>query len=320
MRKIILITLLVIAQIISKAQQKDFEGTAVYKIDVKSKTPGVSDRVWKGMIAYGDEMTVVMKQGNSKQTSGPSEIYSITKDQKVYMKFKGIDTLYYLDYNSDTSSVLEVLKPDEKKKIAGLDCKAITIKTPSSTKKYFYSPTVYVNPDYDKNNTIGRYDVFARETSSLYLGLSDDNESYSISQTCTSLQQQAVNNNEFELPKLPQKIFTMGAISQQPRFKGTGGFIKYLELNLDATVGAKYLRLPKGEESVTQTVMVLFMINENGRVTNVSAANKDEVHPKLAAEAIRVVSASPPWIPASVLGEKIIFWYKQPVTFVASKR
>jgi hypothetical protein len=47
--------------------------------------------------------------------------------------------------------------------------------------------------------------------------------------------------------------------------------------------------------------------------------NKSEVHPKLAEEALRVISASPPWTPAAVLGEKIIFWYKQLITFEATK-
>jgi TonB family protein len=318
MKKIFYITLFFISNLASHAQQKDFEGIAVYKIDVKSKSPGVSERAWKNTLAMGDDMTIITKEGNSKQTTGASETYSITKDQRVYMKFKGIDTLYYLDYNSDTTSVLEISKPDEKKKIAGFDCKTILIKTPSSTKKYYYSPSIYINPEYDKNNKISRYDVFARASSSLYLGLDDGSDSYTISQTCISLKQEIVDNDVFELPKLPQKIFTSAAITQQPKFNRVGGFSRYLELNVNASLGIKYLKKPKGREEITQTIYVLFMVNENGRVTNVSASNKAEVHPKLAEEAVRVITACPPWTPGTTLGEKSVFWYKVPITFAVA--
>ena len=43
------------------AQQKDFEGVAVYKPDVRSKTEGVSNQVWKTMLFVGDKMTVLKK-------------------------------------------------------------------------------------------------------------------------------------------------------------------------------------------------------------------------------------------------------------------
>lgn len=320
MKRIIFIISIISLHLTIAAQSKDFEGVAVYKIDIKSKTAGVSDRVCRNMLAFGDSMTVIIKQGNSKQITGPADIYSITKDQKVYMKFRGIDTLYYMDYSSDTTTVLEVLKSEEKKTIAGFECKMITIKSPGAARKYYYAPSIYVNPEYDKNNKIGRYDAFVKETSSLYLGYDEDNASYNLGQTCTRLQQQPVDNSVFELPKLPRKIFTAESITVQPKFNRSGGFDKYLQLNLDPAIGAKYLKIPKHEESATQTATVLFMINENGRVSNVSIVNKDEVLPKLAEEAIRVVSASPPWTPASVLGEKVIFWYKQLITFAVSKK
>jgi hypothetical protein len=302
------------------AQPKDFEGSIVYKVDVRSKVEGVGDKAWKNMLALGDSMTVLIKQGNYRQSNGITDIYFIAKDEKAYFTFKGIDTLFYLDYSSDTSAVLDISRSEEKKNIAGFECKPITIRTKATTWKYYYSLSLYMNPEYDKNNRIGRYDVFAKETSSLYLASLEENEYYTASYTCTRLQQSPVERNVFELPKLPQKIFSAASITTQPTFAGRGGFIKYLQLNLDATIGAKYIKIPKGEESATQTAIVAFMINERGRVMNVKLMNKGEVHPKLAEEAIRVVSASPVWVPATVLGEKTIFWYKQLITFETSRK
>jgi hypothetical protein len=320
MRKIITGVLTNILCIAIFAQQKDFEGTVVYKVDVKSKVEGAGDKAWKNMLALGDSMTVMIKQGNYRQSTGVIDTYLISKDEKAYFKFKGIDTLFYIDYSSDTSSVLNISKSEEKRNIAGFECKAITIRTKAATRKYYYAPSLYMNPEYDKNNRISRYDVFAKETSSLYLSSFEENDSYTASYTCTRIQQSPVEKNAFELPNLPQKLFSTGSVTTPPTFAGRGGFIKYLQTNLDAPLGSKYIKIPKGEESATQTAIIAFMINERGRVINVQLINKGDVHPKLAEEAIRVISASPVWVPATMLGEKIVFWYKQLVTFETSRK
>ena len=108
MKQTLFIITAFILQLGLAAQKKDFEGIVSYKIEVKSKIPEVGDRAWRAMLAIGDSTTLITKQGNTKQLLGPSEMYSITKDQKLYMKFAGIDTLYYMDYSVDTTKVLSV--------------------------------------------------------------------------------------------------------------------------------------------------------------------------------------------------------------------
>ena len=102
-------------------------------------------------------------------------------------------------------------------------------------------------------------------------------------------------------------------------FKRTGGWLNYLTNNIDGSIGAKYIKIPKGEKQASQSVMVRFMVNERGVVINAGVLNKNEVHSKLAEEALRVVTSSPPWTPAILYGEKIIYWQKQEITFQASK-
>ncbi|TMI78108.1 MAG: TonB family protein, partial [Bacteroidetes bacterium] len=99
-----------------------------------------------------------------------------------------------------------------------------------------------------------------------------------------------------------------------------GGWTKYLQMNLNGQLASKYLRIPKGEQSVSQQVMVKFLINEYGKVSNVEVLNKKEVHPKLAEEAVRVLNESPPWKPATFLGERTIFWLQMPITFEVDKQ
>jgi Gram-negative bacterial TonB protein C-terminal len=301
------------------AQHEDFEGILTYKIEVKSKIAEISDGAWRNILGLGETMTVTTWKGNTRQTSGASDIYSITKDQRVYFRFKGIDTLYYLDYSSDTTSLIDVSRSGKKRNLAGYDCNAITIKTPGSTKKYFYSPAIYVNPEHERNNKIGRTDVFVKETSSLYLGYFDDNSDYTLSQTCLRLKKQPVDKSIFEMPVLPQKEFTPEAITVQAQFPGRGGFERYLTMKVNPEIGYTYVKIKEGENSATETVWVLFMVTDEGAVKNVSVVNEKEVHPKLSAEALRAVTASPAWTPCSVLGQKVLSWMKIPITFLHEK-
>ena len=131
------------------AQQKDFEGIMTYKIEIQSKSELISNRAIMNMLATGNTMTIAIKHGNYRQTSGITDSYFISKDQKVYLRFKGVDTLYFLDYNSDTTAVTQVSKSDEKRILVGVECKLLIVKLGSITRKYYYAPSIYMNPDYE---------------------------------------------------------------------------------------------------------------------------------------------------------------------------
>lgn len=151
------------------AQPKEFEGRIVYKTTIQSKVAGVENKIWQNIMAIGDNMTSYVKQGHYKIITGLSDQYFIPDKKRVFIKFKTIDTLYYMDYSSDTTSVLSVSKTGAGKTISGYSCNPITIKTSGAERKVFYSPALYLNPEYDKNNTIGQLNVLTRETSSIWL-------------------------------------------------------------------------------------------------------------------------------------------------------
>jgi len=309
-----------ISFVIAHAQQKDFEGIISYKTDLRSKSDIISERALKNVIGLGNDVTVFIKRGNYKQITGRSVSYYLTKDQRAYLKYNGIDTLYYIDYSSDTTAVTNVSRSNEKRNIAGFECSLLTIQLGDATKRYYYAPALHMSADYDKNNKIDRYDVFAKETSSLYLALYEETKTFSLAQTCTKLQQAPVDDSVFVLPKLPQKKFSYDEMVVPPEFNRAGGWTKYLQANLNSQVASKYLKIPKGEQSASQQVLVMFLINEYGKVSNAEVLNKKEVHPKLAEEALRVLNESPLWKPATFLGEKTIFWLKMPITFEVDKQ
>lgn len=89
-----------------------------------------------------------------------------------------------------------------------------------------------------------------------------------------------------------------------------GGFsalVKYIASNL------KY---PKdaAEKNIQGKVILEFVIGEDGTITNIEILKS--AHPSLDAEAIRVISSMPKWIPAKREGYEIAEKYCLPVTFV----
>ena len=95
-----------------------------------------------------------------------------------------------------------------------------------------------------------------------------------------------------------------------PRFKGddTGmEFLKYIRENL---------RYPSiaAENGISGRVIVQFIVNEQGRVSDVVIAAS--VDPALDKEALRVVLSSPLWTPGKQRGRPVRVFYTFPINFV----
>jgi periplasmic protein TonB len=97
---------------------------------------------------------------------------------------------------------------------------------------------------------------------------------------------------------------------------GTKGWINYLQTNLKAELGAKYLN-PKKGETIRQTVIIAFLVDKEGKISEVEVINPDEVHKKLAAESVRVIKEGPNWKPAVQDGKKVMYRQKQSITWEA---
>ena len=301
------------------AQQKDFEGVLTYKVDVRSKKPEFSNIYWRNIMGYGDQLTISIKQGNYLRQCGITTEYHSQGIPKVFIKINGIDTLFYLDYDSDSSTLVSVTKKDEQKKIAGFDCSSITIKTSRSTNQYFYAPALYMNPEYFKGYKLSKYDEYLKHTSSVYLATNDEYEAFILSSTCTNVEQKKLDESVFKLPDLPRVEFSADYFTKLADFGRSMGWQKYLQTSLKADLGARYVKIPSGQKEATQTVIVKFVVTRTGELADIKVENKKEVHPKLAEEAVRVITESGRWKPATYLGEKINYYVRQPITFAVSK-
>jgi hypothetical protein len=102
-----------------------------------------------------------------------------------------------------------------------------------------------------------------------------------------------------------------------------GGFKawnKYLRISINSNLGNKYIDIPKNKKSAQVTVRVCFVISKWGYVTDVERAPNDttKVHPKLVAEAIRVIKASPRWIAERLNGKRVNSRNCQAITWQVS--
>jgi periplasmic protein TonB len=97
---------------------------------------------------------------------------------------------------------------------------------------------------------------------------------------------------------------------------GNTAWIAFLQKNMNAKLGLN-IPLPVNQTTVKQTVLVQFLVDTSGALSNITIINKDHVLPSLAAEAVRIFSLSPNWVPGIQNGRKVKCWLKQPLTWVS---
>ena len=122
--------------------------------------------------------------------------------------------------------------------------------------------------------------------------------------------------DSLQKPKDTTKVFTTVQIEAQ--FPGgTAAWSKYLQTNLNADLGAKYVKVKTGQ-TVIVTAVVSFLVDKEGNIKEVQVLNPDEIHPKLAKEAIRVIRDGPKWIPAMQNGKPVIYRQKQKISWAVT--
>ena len=322
MKRINLILLLIGAHLHLIAQQKNFEGTIVYNVRLESKKAGIDENFYKLLlVGNGNKLTVQIKDGNYRQSLGVVETYYIQKAKRVYYKFRNIDSLYFRDYNSDTNKVTRIIKSDSLTTINKYPCKSILLQRKNSSSFFYYTNDLYLNPKYDEDNTLENINVLSRETNgSVWLYARMDIGGVLLIDSCIKIEQKPIDNQAFDLPSLPQSNILNASLAVPARFPGKeNAWGNYLKNNLNTSLAIKYVKLPKGQDSASEKVMVSFDVMADGSLANIQATNKSEVHAKLAEEAVRVIRESLRWVPATIYGVKTKFTVNQPVIFAVTR-
>jgi protein TonB len=105
--------------------------------------------------------------------------------------------------------------------------------------------------------------------------------------------------------KKNQKVFDI--VEQMPEYPGgQAALFEYLSKNIKYPADAE-------KKKVEGKVFVTFVVDTDGKITDVSLLRK--VFPSLDAEAIRVISAMPNWIPGKQKGQVVRVKYTVPIMF-----
>jgi protein TonB len=101
-----------------------------------------------------------------------------------------------------------------------------------------------------------------------------------------------------------------------PKFPGGQEALnQFLIKNLEYPKGARgvYKKGKTIEEGVQGRVVIGFIVEQNGKVSNIEV--KKSVHPLLDAEALRVVKLMPDWEPGKQNGKPVRVYFQLPIEF-----
>ena len=105
----------------------------------------------------------------------------------------------------------------------------------------------------------------------------------------------------------PQEKVIFQVVEEMPQFPGgMGEAMKFLAKNMKYPVAAQ-------QAKIEGRVIVQFVVEKDGSVSDVKVAHG--VNPELDAEAIRVVSMMPKWIPGKQRGKAVAVKYTMPIVF-----
>jgi N-acetylmuramoyl-L-alanine amidase len=107
------------------------------------------------------------------------------------------------------------------------------------------------------------------------------------------------------------QVFT--AVQEEPKFNGgKEAWTKFLQENLNRS-----LPVDKGAVPGKYTVILSFIVDTKGKVSNVEAENDPGYG--TAEEAVRVMKLSPNWIPAKQNGKPVVYKHKHTITYMISE-
>jgi hypothetical protein len=305
----------------STVGQGFFEGSCVYWVSVQSKVADLSEPDIHKVLTVGNEMTVMIKDGNYKLSTAYADTYIIKADRKEYIKFRKIDTVFFLNFDADTDRVTGIVRSNAIVPVGGYPCKGITIETSKVSRQYYYSTTLRTNPDDDQYDMLAQAELYATETGGgLKIWMRTDYPFAIEVDSCIRVERRRVPDTVFRLPDLPISALFGAPRIRFPRFPGGDSAWKaWVGSVLDPRFARKYVVVPKGEKEAWETVILEFAVGEDGTVSDVRVTNLNEVNPRLAEEAMRVMRLSPKWVPASFYGETVKWTCQEAVEFNAGR-
>ena len=183
--------------------QNYFEGKIIYKLDVKTKDPGLDPAKLKAY--FGQEVTLVFKDGNCYYSfkDGPHDFWLYNKaDNKSYLSKRGTDTIYWIDCSAGGNRIQKLRLTGIKETILGIDCNEMLIQySEITTTRYFNSDSIPVNPAWFKNYKRDDEYLIDEKQKSIFLKSETEFEKFIVIETAVKISWEPVNEKIFKLPE-----------------------------------------------------------------------------------------------------------------------
>ncbi len=121
--------------------------------------------------------------------------------------------------------------------------------------------------------------------------------------------------------KVKNSMGTITEILRQDSFPaGYRSLELYIKQNTNPRLGCKCLKIPAKDSVIRKTVVVDFIISEDGYPIELHVENENTINRKLVKESIRVIKQSPQWTPSVQNGIKVIIRHRSFIYFECKKK
>lgn len=296
-------------------QKKYFSGAINYEISIQSKIVNYTENDFLLSLADSKLSTAYFNTTKMKLFNEyKNEFYDI-ETLTGFVRFFGNDSLF--EIKEDSITILSKLSEEQfpyYDKIKNRTIELVILDTNYLGYKCFKETQLYYN---DTIISIYLDTNSYHFATSLLLYKKYSNKYYTQIKRALSIYQSQVNDSITKLPNLPIGKDFNNAYSTNAYYndKENKSWRKYLSENINASLGGKYIKIPKGEMSAKETVIVEFIIDKEGKITNAFALNKEFVHKKLAENALKVITNCKNWIPQMYKDKGVVSIKRQPITF-----
>ena len=199
MKKFLSIIAFSIATLSLSAQ--NFEGKVTYQNTYTSKIPGVSDK------SLGEKMGTLqeyyIRGGDYKSVINGTflqwQLY-INRDNKLYNKIGGSETIFWYDGTKYDDSLLKVHLNKNFTTILGYKCDELTLTCKKSIQKYYFSPSLGVDTKLYVNHKFGNWYDYLKWANAVPLKIIVQYKDFDMTCIATEVKPVKLTEKDFQLP------------------------------------------------------------------------------------------------------------------------
>ncbi|MDN7125373.1 hypothetical protein [Pseudidiomarina terrestris] len=178
-----------------------FEGVIEYKIQSKALIPEIPQELLDS--TYGNSQTIYYGKGGhfrieTNSTVGNWEIYR-ADENKQYIKTKPNAEIEVFDASEENRVLKHLTVKDAELKVLGRNTKLIEIAyEDGSISRYWYAPSLYINPEPYENLKFAYYDRYWEIAKSPYLQHERIHDTWKVTYTAVNVVEKEVSDDLFQ--------------------------------------------------------------------------------------------------------------------------